>query len=808
MAFSSTFKPQTQLRSFTLCKSPSILSSNFNNFSNLSQKKHSPLFYIQAHTTTTHSETKSSIADQHHSKPTISRRILDKIQHGLSSFDSKDENFMRKTQENGDIRHGVEAKDESFMKKSEQYGKFQHGVSSSETKDENFERKPVEIDKMVLKEKDKFSRNRLDSKKMKFNDSGEKISKDTVSDVKRFKRPKKGKFESPVTILRISLEICSKLGDVMGAIGIFDLAKKEGISLGQYHYAVILYLCSSAAVGVVQPAKSGRSDTTSNVDSENLEAQTPGLETYCQTLDGLTELIKHHENSKVRNRIKVGDNIKEYALKRGFEIYEEMVSDEVPMNEAILTSLARMAMSRNDGEMAFEMVKQMKDLGINPRLRSYGPALSVFCNNGNLEKAFEIEEHMLSHGVYPEEPELELLLRVSIEANRSDKVYYLLHKLRTSVRKVLPSTADVIEKWFTSKGATRIGKRKWDQHEISEAIENGGGGWHGQGWLGNGKWNVLRSSVGKDGSCSCCGEKLVTIDLDPIETEKFAESVAEIAKQRDRHSSFKKFQKWLDYYGPFEAVVDGANVGLFSQRRFKPSKVNTIANGIRQILPSKKYPLIILHNRRITGDKMEDGLNKTLIEKWKTADSLYATPTGSNDDWYWLYAAIKFKCLLVTNDEMRDHLFQLLGNDFFPKWKERHQVRFHFSEMGPVYHMPPPCSVVIQESRTGHWHIPIASEQDSEEERVWLCVTRDKSSKDNQKSINGTKGRKGISGSDFETEVQLNAPLAKDQNHGSHKRTSQEIKQTLSSSPVNQCATLTRIAAAEKLGDCVLDFQI
>ena len=41
---------------------------------------------------------------------------------------------------------------------------------------------------------------------------------------------------------------------------------------------------------------------------------------------------------------------------------------------------------------------------------------------------------------------------------------------------------------------------------------------------------------------------------------------------------------------------------------------------------------------------------------------------------YWLYAAIKFKCLIVTNDEMRDHIFQLLGNDFFPKWKERHQV--------------------------------------------------------------------------------------------------------------------------------------
>jgi proteinaceous RNase P len=30
--------------------------------------------------------------------------------------------------------------------------------------------------------------------------------------------------------------------------------------------------------------------------------------------------------------------------------------------------------------------------------------------------------------------------------------------------------------------------------------------------------------------------------------------------------------------------------------------------------------------------------------------------------------------LIITNDEMRDHTFQILEGDFFPKWKERHQV--------------------------------------------------------------------------------------------------------------------------------------
>lgn len=28
----------------------------------------------------------------------------------------------------------------------------------------------------------------------------------------------------------------------------------------------------------------------------------------------------------------------------------------------------------------------------------------------------------------------------------------------------------------------------------------------------------------------------------------------------------------------------------------------------------------------------------------------------------------------MTNDEMRDHIFELLGSSFFLKWKERHQV--------------------------------------------------------------------------------------------------------------------------------------
>jgi len=70
-----------------------------------------------------------------------------------------------------------------------------------------------------------------------------------------------------------------------------------------------------------------------------------------------------------------------------------------------------------------------------------------------------------------------------------------------------------------------------------------------------------------------------------------------------------------------------------------------------------------------------------ITQSWNQDNTyLYKVPTGMNDDWFWLYAA--FRCrdsvLLVTNDEMRDHHFQMLSTLVFIKWKEIHQVHFTF----------------------------------------------------------------------------------------------------------------------------------
>ncbi|CAD6341214.1 unnamed protein product [Miscanthus lutarioriparius] len=105
------------------------------------------------------------------------------------------------------------------------------------------------------------------------------------------------------------------------------------------------------------------------------------------------------------------------------------------------------------------------------------------------------------------------------------------------------------------------------------------------------------------------GDQLAIIDLDPKETEEFARFVAKLAIKRE-NLNFENFQKWLEKHGPFEAVVDAANV-------------NAVADAIRQ--RSRKWPLIVLHNKHLTGEHMKKPGHHKLVEKWKQANSTYAT---------------------------------------------------------------------------------------------------------------------------------------------------------------------------------------
>lgn len=328
------------------------------------------------------------------------------------------------------------------------------------------------------------------------------------------KARRKAIHESPEGVLRHKLNECSKEGDIVQALKLYDEARNNGVALSLHSYNSLLYLCSSHA--------SVKMDNQSDESTINL------------------------------------------GLNRGFEILQQMFVDKIDPNEATFTSAARLAAAKEDPEMAFELLKQMKSFGIAPKLRSYEPALFGFCKRGDAEKAYAVDADMIATGIMAEEPELSALLKLSVNAKKEDKVYEILHRLRATVRQVSESTLQIIEDWFNSKDAAKIGEKIWDVNKVTEGIVEGGGGWHGQGWLGNGQWKVVKTHVNDTGLCLSCGEKLVSIDIDPKETENFATSLIKLACQREARANFNHFQVQVQqsYYFVWELEKKFAHLKL------------------------------------------------------------------------------------------------------------------------------------------------------------------------------------------------------------------------------------------------------
>ncbi|EEF33301.1 multidrug resistance pump, putative [Ricinus communis] len=478
------------------------------------------------------------------------------------------------------------------------------------------------------------------------------------------KKPNK-KNQTPESQFNYNLNFYSKSKDLNSAISLYKTAISNKTQLNQHHYNTLLYLCS---ISLNDPSE------------------------------------------------------KELALQNGFDIFEHMVATGIKRNEASITAIARLAAAKGDGDYAFNLIKNMLVDNQLPRLRTYDPVLFCFCEKLEAFKAYEVEDHIVSMGMNLEELEIAALLKVSVETKNKERVYGYLQKLRKTVRCVKEETAKIVEDWFKD---FEVNGKELDVGLVRKAVVKNGGGWHGLGWIEKGKWGVKRGNMDMDGRCCCCGESLACVDIDDLETERFAGSLAGLAMEREVKANFSEFQDWLDKNADYDAIVDGANVGLYQQNfaegGFSISQLDAVVKELYD--RSGKWPLIVLHNKRVRAI-LENPSQRNLIQEWTEKDILYTTPHGSNDDWYWLYAAVKLKCLLVTNDEMRDHIFELLGSSFFLKWKERHQVRYTFVKGKLKLQMPPPFSVLIQESEKGSWHVPIAGDGNEDSAQSWLCITR------------------------------------------------------------------------------------
>jgi len=236
---------------------------------------------------------------------------------------------------------------------------------------------------------------------------------------------------------------------------------------------------------------------------------------------------------------------------------------------------------------------------------------------------------------------------------------------------------------------------------------------------------VVSNGPSVSGSCPRCHRQFGPYRFDDDERCAFLDQIVDrlvrpyIQRRAAAHPETVNEQAALDRFVEFkhrvddlqcDGVIDGANVGFFglsswyneakcaeridgdasstsgsnTARRIGTDVAPnflTIDSAVAQFMKvfSKCAPTVFLHERHLSGPSLDShgGRNREVLNRWRNQGIVVVpTPSNINDDLCWMYAAVKHRCMVVTNDQMRDHHFGLLAPESFLKWRSTMQVQY------------------------------------------------------------------------------------------------------------------------------------
>lgn len=388
------------------------------------------------------------------------------------------------------------------------------------------------------------------------------------------------------------------------------------------------------------------------------------------------------------------------------EVMQYMREHDLMKDEMVYLAQARLSACLGDPDEALNIAKQMIEDAFPARLRIFTPALAGFAERGEMEKAIGVLNLMDAHNLDLTELEFRFLFKACTQnLDGYAQATSILERIGKELTFLEKETIDIIRSYFK----TEQSRKAFETEALSKK----------QIWL------VEDVQVDAEGFCMTAGENLEAIDLADQDWNEFLAVFEKLAISRESSSDhFHSFMSWLDQHGPFDIIVDGANVAFHKQNfeagAFSFNQIGRMMQYLENTYPDRKA-LLILHTARTRNPLAEKPAAMALMETLVSRSQLYATPVGSNDDWYWLYAALKARHngLLISNDECRDHIFQLLAPKYFLKWKERHLVRFEFVNKAPTLELPSNYTSCAQQLSNGTWMFPYKKDDDEE---WWLCV--------------------------------------------------------------------------------------
>ncbi|KAG2439819.1 hypothetical protein HYH02_010453 [Chlamydomonas schloesseri] len=393
--------------------------------------------------------------------------------------------------------------------------------------------------------------------------------------------------------------------------------------------------------------------------------------------------------------------------------------------------LARREALKGNPAAALAAAKECAAKTRSVQLRTYHPAMVGFCLAGDaaaLEALYEIDALITGPaaaggaGLDATEYEYARLLEGIAAAGSYGQLRAVLLRMQDDLNQLSPATADLVAAFFERRpqaaaaafaapeaggcpglaaaaaaapaaAAPTAAAGEGEAAAVATRSEAAAAGAEAS---TSGSWQVLRSvAVERGGRCEAAGGSLRVIDLAEAEWESFANAIAGLARTNmgGRAAEFDNFAAWYERHGPYDILVDAANVAYFGQNRegggFTWAQIQAMYGLLRRRFPTKKI-LVMLHRNRLKDPEANTPSVQAFLTRLRRRRAFNYTPPGANDDWFWLYACVRAKRrgLLVSNDLLRDHIFSLLRPKHFLKWKQRHIARYtyqHWAQVDPEW---------------------------------------------------------------------------------------------------------------------------
>jgi len=158
-----------------------------------------------------------------------------------------------------------------------------------------------------------------------------------------------------------------------------------------------------------------------------------------------------------------------------------------------------------------------------------------------------------------------------------------------------------------------------------------------------GRWRAERCSVGADGNCSGTQLPMRAIEISAEARAELRAIIPRLAGSKAKGEEFSSFGAWVDEQGPFEYVLDGANIGFFGQGKvaktdkaaaFSYEQVDAV---LRSVCARSDRVLLVLHVSHTDTASLGPAAVK-LVQAWRERGLLFSSPSKHNDDWYGLDA--------------------------------------------------------------------------------------------------------------------------------------------------------------------------